>query len=962
MVLQRAPKRAVVYGPLATRSDAQDALIRVVRESDEVLLHESAVDIAQGGQTWRHALPPFAPHGDTGFRIELISGSAGNVSLHNVAFGDVWFCSGQSNMALGIKNTFSFRTVRDDLRNATFAGQNGSLLRILGVTLMPNSPAGHTSAQPDYIMRKKMQYDRWQQLGAESKALMALSSTCIYFGLELRRKLAGSEETRNLPIGLIFSAIGGTQVQRWSPRGTLDGCADISRSETDADLFNGLVAPFVNTTITGAIWYQGENNVREVAGSIAQKRGYACSLHQMVDAWRSLWAVTPGTTSAEFPFVIYSLAGGTDEGKPENMAAMRSAQMEVANALPNVAIAHGHDLGEPWPNQKACVKAGCCVPSTTAMGDFKPQPDCINARPRKMLPSYWFEAIDGEWLYGAAPVYMGLIHPRNKRRFAARAVLAVGSLAYNFSEIGQLNSPRAQQCVKSSSGRLALALDELAKDDALVIEPESSRVLPDANIEFCTGARASCLCRVWRKDSTGSRVCDDHAPGSKSRVSLHGVEDDFKWHTVKNVSLGTSRTSLILDGLSRNEEIHAVRVAWSTSPCCASSAAYQHGQAPYFKVTDGPLYPPIRPFLLLAPTLDDADGFILILSIGIILSISVSADRFRGHEALGGAERGKMGVAGDNEQSTGSPGFLFCVIFAPIVVVVCFTWIIIMGRRGNDYFAYAPDMTWKKTVLAWRVAIAVFYLVTIGYEFDSRDVWELQYYTVWNLVILTLYFLVATAVSLVLVFAPSQAPLPVTKGMRAERQPNIGIKMLWIVHQTLGELEWCTSILVAIVVWAFIAPNAEPEWSPYLGFTSISEHACNIVVMTIDFFLSGYLINFTHWSLSVFWPALYLCWHLGGNVAYGFMAYPFLRTNDVLSIAYVIVLAIVSFVIFCITYGFSVAKRKCFSRYSVLVSERLRRASASQRLRESDSDESADSDPKRSGSGDPENGHLLSQA
>mmetsp|Transcript_19858 Transcript_19858/g.38921 ORF Transcript_19858/g.38921 Transcript_19858/m.38921 type:complete len:344 (+) Transcript_19858:583-1614(+) len=311
-----------------------------------------------------------------------------------------------------------------------------------------------------------------------------------------------------------------------------------------------------------------------------------------------------------------------------------------------------------------------------------------------------------------------------------------------------------------------------------------------------------------------------------------------------------------------------------------------------------------------------------------------------------------MGVAGDSEQATDTAGYLFGVIFAPILWVFCLSWAIYAGRKGNDYYCYAPQFTWARgiPVLVWRVAIAVFYVVTLGYEFDARDVWELQYYTVWNLVFLTLYSLFALAVSIVIVATPHLIPKPATLATNKEAptQPNMGIKMLWGVHQVLGEIEWCASALVAIVVWGVLAPNTTPEWSPYLGFTSISEHACNIFVMTVDFYFSGYLINFHHWSLSVLWPASYLIWHLGGNVAYGFMAYPFLKTNNILFIPVVIVLAVAHFVLFSVTYGLSVAKEKCLKRYHFLYQEdndTLHR-SQSERLRMSSEDSDSDSDDK----------------
>jgi len=112
----------------------------------------------------------------------------------------------------------------------------------------------------------------------------------------------------------------------------------------DGALNNGMVAPFLNMTIFGALWYQGENNVHEcipspdansrstgdggpsACGNILTKTGYACSTLNLVTTWRKQWSVTPRTTDPTFPFGIVSLAAGTSEGSTQNMPNFRLAQ------------------------------------------------------------------------------------------------------------------------------------------------------------------------------------------------------------------------------------------------------------------------------------------------------------------------------------------------------------------------------------------------------------------------------------------------------------------------------------------------------------------------------------------------------------------------------------------------------------------------------------------------------------
>jgi sialate O-acetylesterase len=82
-----------------------------------------------------------------------------------------------------------------------------------------------------------------------------------------------------VPIGLVGSFIGGTFIEQWIRKENQAECTSTLCGTRDLDaykcgsLYNGHIAPFVNQTITGLIWYQGENNVRNTAGSIRNKTG-----------------------------------------------------------------------------------------------------------------------------------------------------------------------------------------------------------------------------------------------------------------------------------------------------------------------------------------------------------------------------------------------------------------------------------------------------------------------------------------------------------------------------------------------------------------------------------------------------------------------------------------------------------------------------------------------------------------
>jgi hypothetical protein len=86
------------------------------------------------------------------------------------------------------------------------------------------------------------------------------SATCFYFAANLIDLLKQNNEEA-YPIGLIQSAIGGSQIEAWTPDSALGLCKNESLNANGqappGRLFNGMVAPFVNMSISGCLWYQG---------------------------------------------------------------------------------------------------------------------------------------------------------------------------------------------------------------------------------------------------------------------------------------------------------------------------------------------------------------------------------------------------------------------------------------------------------------------------------------------------------------------------------------------------------------------------------------------------------------------------------------------------------------------------------------------------------------------------------
>ena len=133
-----------------------------------------------------------------------------------------------------------------------------------------------------------------------------------------------------VPLGMIESAYGGTTIEQWLSVDAQLQCANVSchanssipyspataeactndKELGNAGLWGGMTAPFVNMTLTGWTWYQGENNLFADAGTTVASAsaplgaGYACLLRQQMSSWREAWSVTPHTTAADAPFGI----------------------------------------------------------------------------------------------------------------------------------------------------------------------------------------------------------------------------------------------------------------------------------------------------------------------------------------------------------------------------------------------------------------------------------------------------------------------------------------------------------------------------------------------------------------------------------------------------------------------------------------------------------------------------------
>lgn len=273
MVLQHSPAAAAVYGLVGTsNTDAVGIAIQVTvtpaPSSSTSLLSVSAqaapytvtaaitaaTPWSGGGKGWKALLKPTESGGNYTITAVCTAGcsrgssSGKRASISDVTFGAVWYCAGQSNMALPLLHTFS----RNLSMNAINAGKYSNV-RIHGKKGNMNVDQNWTSVKG----------------AVESGTFLSFSSTCYYFGESLSDAL-GAEAP---PIGLVHTSVGGSMIEEWTLDATTAECRGATPSYEPQQLWNQNIVPYLDMSIEGWVWYQGENNCNGVMGNSAQKVG-----------------------------------------------------------------------------------------------------------------------------------------------------------------------------------------------------------------------------------------------------------------------------------------------------------------------------------------------------------------------------------------------------------------------------------------------------------------------------------------------------------------------------------------------------------------------------------------------------------------------------------------------------------------------------------------------------------------
>jgi len=258
---------------------------------------QKAETAADENGRWAVHLQPMKAGGP----FDLVVQGRNTVTLADVLVGEVWVCSGQSNMESPVGYAANAAA---EIAAATYPS-----LRLFTVEKRAaDEPLDSTSGQ-------------WVE--CRPKTVAGFSAVAYFFGRDLVK-------ARGAPVGLIVSTWGGTSIEAWMSRVTFQ-----SAPGRPASLYNGMIAPILPYRIRGVLWYQGESNVD-------RPDEYLDLFSALISGWRADWG------QGDFPFLFVQLANylpGGVEPPDSHWASLREVQRRTL-AIPRTAMAVAIDLGE----------------------------------------------------------------------------------------------------------------------------------------------------------------------------------------------------------------------------------------------------------------------------------------------------------------------------------------------------------------------------------------------------------------------------------------------------------------------------------------------------------------------------------------------------------------------------------------------------------------------------------------
>ncbi|HPA20181.1 MAG TPA: sialate O-acetylesterase [Verrucomicrobiae bacterium] len=364
----------VVPHPLFTdnmvlQRDMPIAIYGKATEDERVTVNlagQEASTITKNGR-WRASLTPLRAGGPHTLTIK----GANTITLQNILIGDVWLCTGQSNMAGSLDSYIKYGNgMFQEYKNVPGGYRNANIRLFkcanVGFDAPQTEPATDSAFGP-----------RWRECDPDAAVLF--SATGFFFGKAL-------QPAAGVPVGLIYATLGGTPAESWMSPATLRATPDAKpyldayekavanlpaaleehKKRIDAweakrkagaraeelgrrpdepmgpqhikrpsALYHGVICPLQGFAIKGAIWYQGEGNA-------GRAKEYRTVFPALIRNWRNDWK------QGDFPFLFVQLAAyqkAEQDPTDPPWAHLREAQTLTWKTVPNTGMAVAIDGG-----------------------------------------------------------------------------------------------------------------------------------------------------------------------------------------------------------------------------------------------------------------------------------------------------------------------------------------------------------------------------------------------------------------------------------------------------------------------------------------------------------------------------------------------------------------------------------------------------------------------------------------
>ncbi|MBL7737946.1 MAG: sialate O-acetylesterase [Chitinophagaceae bacterium] len=258
---------------------------------------------------------------------EITISEGNTIILRNVLIGEVWFCSGQSNMEMPMKG----------FRDQPILGSNDAIFNSANDNIRIYTVPRSVQNEPQDTSK----HSSWKT--AKPEDISNFSATAYYFGRILYQQL-------KVPVALINDSYGGSPAEAFMSRESLKDFPDIKihapgsteklNNKNATTLYNGMIRPIIGYTIKGCIWYQGESNN-------GRPDEYEKLFPAMIALWRNEWG------QGNFPFYFaqiapytYSTYSSGTWNEKMNSAYLRDAQRRALDKTPMSGMVVLMDNGE----------------------------------------------------------------------------------------------------------------------------------------------------------------------------------------------------------------------------------------------------------------------------------------------------------------------------------------------------------------------------------------------------------------------------------------------------------------------------------------------------------------------------------------------------------------------------------------------------------------------------------------